>query len=194
MHVNSIATEHEIATWQERNWRTSMDAKHVIQLLLSLRANDTQRHRQLESILAQNLPAFFTPSHADTFFAMLEQEQLSDSKLRAAIVECCARWPFRDNRELSLEHLLADVAVRQESNTLLSSKIPLKQWIDVRLHNDMDLMPAHSGSILENHTGSWLIILRSSKESTRRPTLKMEVLARYRELDNLAKALLQSMR
>ena len=192
MHANSIATEHEIATWQKRNWRTSKDAKHVIQLLLSLQASDTQEHRDLQSILAQNLPAFFTPSHADTFFAMLEQEQLSDSKLRAAIVDFCARWP--SEHEASLEHLLADVAVRQESNTLLPSKIPLKQWIEVRLHNDMDLIPAHSGSILENDTGSWLICLRSSKESTRRPTLKMEVLARYRELDNLAKTLLQSMR
>ena len=49
--ISGNATEHAIAKWQAMFWRKSKDCHHVIQVVLSLRANANCRGLQLGGIL-----------------------------------------------------------------------------------------------------------------------------------------------
>ena len=59
------ATEHAIAKWQAFRWRKSKDCQHVIQVVLSLRANANHQNLKLEEILTRHLPQLFMPNTED---------------------------------------------------------------------------------------------------------------------------------
>ena len=87
-HATSCnVTEHVIAKWQAMSWRGSKDCRHVIQVLLSLRARAIHRHSELEGVLVLYLPPLFTPTQEDAFFALLQQGTITDVNLRASIVD-----------------------------------------------------------------------------------------------------------
>ena len=141
------ATEHVIARWQALFWRNSKDCQLVIQVLLSLRAKAIHQHSQLEGILVQKLPSLFTPTQEDAFFAVLQQETITDVNLRDSIVDFCARWEAK--HEASYRELLADSAVAREANVLLPKDLPMWRWIRSRLHGEMEL--------IEEETSGWTI-------------------------------------
>ena len=153
-HARShTATEHVISWWRARLWRNSIDCQHVIEVLLSLRANQTCQASQLKEVLAQNLPPLFTPNPEDAFFAVLEQQIISDVNLREAIVNFLAGW--RGMREASYRELLTDPAVAQKANALLPKDVPLWRWIKSRMRGEMWLT--------EEEFGGWTVhLLRGS--------------------------------
>ena len=118
------ATEHVIARWQAQFWRNSKDCQHVIQVLMSLQAKAIHQHSQLQVILTQQLPPLFTPNPEHAFFAVLQQETITDVKLRKSIVDFCARWG--GEHEANYQELLADSAVAREANVLLPINLPLR--------------------------------------------------------------------
>ena len=69
------ATEHAIAKWQAFRWRKSKDCQHVIQVVLSLRANANHQNLKLEEILTRHLPRLFMPNTEDAFFTMAAEEE-----------------------------------------------------------------------------------------------------------------------
>ena len=143
------ATRSAIARWQALFWRSSKDCQHVTQVLLSLRAKEIQQHCQLQEILAQQLPPLFTPNQEDAFFAMLQQETITDVNLRDSIVDFLARWEAF--HEATYEELLADPAVAREATALLPKDVPLWWWIRGRLHGKVEL--------IEKETGGWTLHL-----------------------------------
>ena len=143
MSANVVATsgndtEHVIARWNALFWRNSKDCHHVIQVLLSLRANAIHQHFGLQGILAQKLPSLFMPNHEDAFLAVLQEETITDAKMRDAVVDFCARWKCQ--HLASYRELLADLAVAQEANVLFPKNLPLWRWIRSRLHGEVELI------------------------------------------------------
>ena len=110
--ISGNATEHAIAKWQAMFWRKSKDCHHVIQVVLSLRANANCRGLQLGGILLRHLPQLFTPNMEDAFFAMLEEETITDANLRHSVVEFLSKCPHR--RLASHQELLADLAMERK--------------------------------------------------------------------------------
>ena len=158
------ATEHVIARWQALLWRNSKDCQHVIQVLLSLRANAIHQHSQLRGILVQKLPPLFTPNQEHAFFAVLQQEIITDVNLRDSIVDFCARWGAQ--HEATYRELLADSAVAREANVLLPKDLPMWRWIRTRLHREIEL--------IEEETDGWIIhVLPNS-------LLLEQILSRYK--------------
>ena len=153
--ISGDATEHAIAKWQAMSWRKSKDCHHVIQMVLSLRANANCRGRQLGGILPRHLPQLFTPNMEDAFFAMLEEEPMTDANLRHSIVVFCAKW--RQQRVASYQELLADSAVERESNVCLPKAVPMWRWIRRRLAGDIYMT--------EEETGSWTIHVDENSDS-----------------------------
>ena len=160
------ATRSAIARWRTLFWRSSIDRQHVTQVLLSLRANKIQHHWQLQEILVQQLPPLFTPNQEDAFFAMLQQETITDVNLRYSIVDFLARWEAPDMP--TYQELLADSAVAQEATELLPKDVPLWQWIGRRLHGKAEL--------IEKDTGLWTLHLPPESPLT------MQAASRYMEL------------
>jgi len=155
-HVTSgNATEHAIARWQALSWRSSKDCQHVIQVLLTLRAKATHQHLRVQRTLVQKSPPFFIPSREDTFFAVLQQEIITDMNLRDSIVDFLARWEAQ--HEASYRELLADSAVTREANVLLPKDLPMWRWIRSRLHGEMEL--------IEEGTDCWTVHLIDKAES-----------------------------
>ena len=124
------ATEHVIATWQGLFWRNSKDCEHVIQVLLSLGTKAMHQHSQLQGILVQNLPSFFTPNQEDAFFPLLEQQTITDVNLRNSIIDFCASW--KAEHSPSYRELLNDSAVAREANVLLPKDVPMWRWMRTR--------------------------------------------------------------
>ena len=60
--ISGDVTEHAIAKWQAMFWHKSKDCHHVIQMVLSLRANANCRGLQLGGILLTTSP---TTLHAE---------------------------------------------------------------------------------------------------------------------------------
>ena len=148
--ISGDATEHAIAKWQAMFWHKSKDCHHVIQMVLSLRAN---ANCQLEGILRRHLPRLFTPNMEDAFFAMLEEETITDANLRHSVVEFLCEW--RQQRLASYQELLADSAVEREMNVCLPKAVPMWRWISRRLAGDMYMTV--------EETGSWTIhVVRGS--------------------------------
>ena len=147
--ISGNATEHAIAKWQAMFWRKSKDCHHVIQVVLSLRANANCRGLQLGGILLRHLPQLFTPNMEDAFFAMLEEETITDANLRHSVVEFLCEW--RQQRLASYQELLADSAVEREMNVCLPKAVPMWRWISRRLAGDMYMTV--------EETGSWTIDL-----------------------------------
>ena len=115
--IARLATEHAIAKWQAMFWRKSKDCHHVIQAVLSLRANANCQEWQWEGILLLDLPRLFTPNMEDAFFAMLEEETITDANLRQQVVEFLCEWHGR--RLASYQELLADPVVESEMGVCL---------------------------------------------------------------------------
>ena len=110
----------------------------MIQVLLSLRANAIHQHAQLQGILVQQLPPYFTPNREDAFFAVLQHGFISDENLRDSIADFLAGW---DGHNLaSYQDLLADLAVAREVNVLVPKDIPMWRWIRNRLRGEMELI------------------------------------------------------
>ena len=147
--ISGNATEHAIAKWQAMFWRKSKDCHHVIQVVLSLRANANRQDSPLEGILPQHLPRLFTPNTEDAFFAMLEQETITDANLCYSVVDFCAKWPQR--YLATYQELLVDSAVEREMNVCLPKAVPMWRWIRRRLAGDRYMT--------EEETGSWTIHL-----------------------------------
>ena len=147
--ISGNATEHAIAKWQAMFWRKSKDCHHVIQMVLSLRANANCRGLQLGRILLRHLPQLFTPNMEDAFFAMLEEEPMTDANLRHSVAEFLCEW--RQRRLASYQELLADSAVEREMNVCLPKAVPMWRWISRRLAGDMYMTV--------EETGSWTIHL-----------------------------------
>ena len=118
-NISGNATEHAIAKWQAMSWRKSKDCHHVTRMALSLRANANCRGLQLGGILLRHLPQFFKPKMEDAFFAMLEEETMTDANLRHSVVEFFCEW--RQRRLASYQELLADSAVEREICMLAQS-------------------------------------------------------------------------
>ena len=89
--ISGNATEHAIAKWQAMSWHKSKDCHHVIEMVLSLRAKENCRGLQLGGILLRHLPQLFTPNMEDAFFAMLEEETMTDANLRRSVVDFCVK-------------------------------------------------------------------------------------------------------
>lgn len=85
--ISGNATEHAIAKRQAMFWRKSKDCHHVIQMVLSLRANANCRGLPLGEILLRHLPELLTPNMEDAFCAVLEEETMTDANLRDAVVD-----------------------------------------------------------------------------------------------------------
>ena len=135
----------------------------MIQVLLSLQAKAIHQHSQLQVILTQQLPPLFTPNPEHAFFAVLQQETITDVKLRKSIVDFCARWG--GEHEANYQELLADSAVAREANVLLPIDLPLWQWIGSRLHGEMEL--------IEIETGGWTVVVLSDS------LISKQVVSRY---------------
>ena len=163
--ISGNATEHAIAKWQAMSWRKSKDCHHVIQMVLSLRANANCRGLQLGGILLRHLPQLFTPNMEDAFFAMLEEETITDANLRHSVVEFLCEW--RQQRLASYQELLADSAVEREMNVCLPKAVPMWRWIRRRLAGDIYMT--------EEETGSWTIHL------VRNSGFAKSIAKRYRE-------------
>ncbi len=103
------ATEQAIAKWQAMCWRRSKDCQHVIQVVLSLRANANRQKWGVEVILARHLPRLFMPNTEDAFFAMLQQGTMTDASLRDSLVDFFQKWPHQ--HFATYQDLLADSAV-----------------------------------------------------------------------------------
>ena len=153
--ISGNATEHAIAKWQAMFWRKSKDCHHVIQMVLSLRANANCQGSQLGGILLRHLPRLFTPSVEDAFFVMLEQETMTDANLRHSVVDFCAKWP--QPRLASYQELLADSAVEREMNVCLPKAVPMWRWIRIRLAGEIYMT--------EEETGSWTIRVDPKSDS-----------------------------
>ena len=138
-----------IARWQAQFWRNNKDCQRVIQVLLSLRAKTIHQHSQLQGILAQQLPPLFIPNQEHAFFAVLQQETITNVNLRKSIVDFCARWETQ--HETRYQELLADSAVAREANVLLPIDLPMWQWIRSRLRGETEL--------IEGETSGWTIHL-----------------------------------
>ena len=122
-------------------------------MVLSLRANANCRGLQLGGILLRHLPQLFTPNMEDAFFAMLEEETMTDANLRHSVVEFLCEW--RQQRLASYQELLADSAVEREMNVCLPKAVPMWRWISRRLAGDMYMTV--------EETGSWTIhVVRGS--------------------------------
>ena len=85
--ISGNATELAIAKWQAMSWRKSKECHHVIQMVLSLRANANCQGLQVGEILPRHLPELLTPNMEDAFFAMLEEETMTDANLRDSVVD-----------------------------------------------------------------------------------------------------------
>ena len=90
--ISGNATELAIAKWQAMSWRKSKECHHVIKMVLSLRANANCRGLQLGGILLRHLPQLFTPNMEDAFFAMPEEETMTDANLRDSVVDFLTKW------------------------------------------------------------------------------------------------------
>ena len=145
--ISGNATEHAIAKWQAMSWRKSKDCHHAIQMVLSLRANANCQGLQLGEILLRHLPQLFTPNMEDAFFAMLEEETMTDANLRDSVADFLTRWP--QQRLASYQELLADSAVEREMNVCLPKAVPMWRWIRRRLAGEIYMT--------EEETGSWTI-------------------------------------
>ena len=145
--ISGNATEHAIAKWQAMFWRKSKDCHHVIQVVLSLRANANRQDSQLEGILLRHLPRLFTPNTEDAFFAMLEQETITDANLCFSVVDFCTKWP--QQHKATYQELLVDSAVVREMNVCLPRAVPMWRWIRTRLADEIYMT--------EEETGSWTI-------------------------------------
>ena len=89
----------------------------------------------------------------DAFFAMLEEETMTDANLRRSVVDFCVKW--RQKRLASCQELLADSAVEREMNVCLPKAVPMWRWISRRLAGDMYMTV--------EETGSWTIhVVRGS--------------------------------
>ena len=151
--ISGNATEHAIAKWQAMSWRKSKDCHHVIQMVLSLRANANCPGLQLGGILLRHLPQLFTPNMEDAFFAMLEEETMTDANLRHSVVDFCAKWP--QQHKATYQELLVDSAVVREMNVCLPRAVPMWRWIRIRLADEIYMT--------EEETGSWTIhVVRGS--------------------------------
>ena len=153
--ISGNATEHAIAKWQAMSWRKSKDCHHVIQMVLSLRANANCRGLQLGGILLRHLPQLFTPNMEDAFFAMLEEETITDANLRHSVVEFLCEW--RQQRLASYQELLVDSAVVREMNVCLPRAVPMWRWIRIRLADEIYMT--------EEETGSWTIHVDENSDS-----------------------------
>ena len=156
--------EHAIAKWQAMFWRNSKDCHHVIQMVLSLRANANRQGLQLGGILLRHLPHLFKPNMEDAFFAMLEEETMTDANLRDSVVDFLTKRPQR-----RLASYQADAAVEREMNVCLPKAVPLWRWITRRLAGDIDM--------IEEETDSWIIHVVSNSCITTR------IAKRYREIN-----------
>ena len=90
------ATEHVIAAWQARFWHNSKECQHLIELLLSLRANAIHGDSQLQQILVHQLPPFFTPTHDHALLALAR---------RLAMERCSNKRQYSD-MSASEQHIL----------------------------------------------------------------------------------------
>ena len=140
------ATEHAIAKWQAFRWRKSKDCQHVIQVVLSLRANANHQSLKLEEILTRHLPRLFIPNTEDAFFTMLcvptsqcsewtVTYLLTDANLRDSVVDVFAEW--RHQHLLTYQKLLENSAVARQMNVCLPKEVPMWQWIKRRLHGEI---------------------------------------------------------
>ena len=111
--ISGNATEDAIAKWQAMSWRKSKECHHVIQMVLSLRAK-SKDPLSLGGILLRRLPQLFTPNIEDAFFAMLEEETMTDANLRDSVADFLTRWP--QQRLASYQEALADSAVERKMN------------------------------------------------------------------------------
>ena len=154
--ISGNATEHAIAKWQAMFWRKSKDCHHVIQVVLSLRANANCQELQLEGILLRHLPRLFAPNMEDAFFAMLEQETITDANLCYSVVDFCAKWP--QQHKATYQELLADSAVVREMNVCLPRAVPMWRWIRIRLADEIYMTEEETGSWtihVDKHSDSW---------------------------------------
>ena len=152
--ISGNATEHAIAKWQAMSWRKSKDCHHVIQMVLSLRANANCRGLQLGGILLRHFPQLFTPNMEDAFFAMLEEKPMTDANLRRSVLEFFAHWPHKSLA--SYPELLDDPTVKREMNMCLPKAVPLWSWIKKRYAGDIYMT--------EEEPGRWTInVARHSK-------------------------------
>jgi len=161
------ATELAVARQRAWKWRNSVECQSLIQVLLSLRANQTHGQSQLINVLVQMMPSCFMPSSDEAFFAALHHEAISDVDLRKSIVDFLARW---SGMHFAKYHeIIADPAVERQANAILPAYIPLWVWIKKRLHKEMELL---------EDSGVWIILVE------RGSTLKKEVCACYAALNN----------
>ena len=159
--------EHAIAKWQAMYWRKSKDCHHVILMVLSLRANANCQGLQLGGILLRHLPQLFTPNMEDAFFAMLEEETMTDANLCDSVVDFFTKWPHR--RLASYQELLADSTVERGMIVFLPEAVPLRRWITRRLTGDIYMT--------EEETGSWTIHLVGHSG------IRKSIAKRYREIN-----------
>ena len=153
--ISGNATEHATAKWQAMFWRKSKDCHHVIQVVLSLRANANCRGLQLGGILLRHLPQLFTPNMEDAFFTMLEEETITDANLCFSVVDFCTKWP--QQHKATYQELLVDSAVVREMNVCLPRAVSMWQWIRIRLADEIIMT--------EEETGSWTIRVDPKSES-----------------------------
>ena len=163
--VESRATTHAIAEWQASFWRKSKDCHHVILVMLSLRANEHRQQLQLEGILAQHLPGLCTPSSEDAFFAMLEQETITDANLCQSVLEFLAKWPHQ--HEATYQELLVDSAVKGHINVCLPKEVSMWLWIRRRLNGGIYMT--------EEEAGSWIIQVVPNSDFRRRIVRQYEI-------------------
>ena len=83
----------------------------------------------------------------DAFFAMLEEETMTDANLRDSVADFLTRWP--QQRLASYQELLADSAMEREMNVCLPKAVPMWRWIRRRLAGEIYMT--------EEETGSWTI-------------------------------------
>ena len=116
-----------------------------------LRANANCQGLQLGEILLRHLPQLFTPKMEDAFFAMLEEETMTDANLRDSVVDFLSPKKWRQRRLASYPELLADSAVEREMSVCLPKAVPMWRWITRRLAGGID--------ITDEETGSWTLHL-----------------------------------
>ena len=153
--ISGNATEHAIAKWQAMFWRKSKDCHHVTQVVLSLRANANRQDSQLEGILLRHLPRLFTPNKEDAFFAMLEQETITDANLCFSVVDFCTKWP--QQHKATYQELLADSRVVRKMNVCLPRAVPMWRWLRIRLADEIYMT--------EEETGSWATHVDKNSDS-----------------------------
>ena len=79
----------------------------------------------------------------DAFFAMLEEETMTDANLRHSVVEFLCEW--RQRRLASYQELLAESAVEREMSVCLPKAVPMWRWISRRLAGDMYMTVEETG-------------------------------------------------